>query len=254
MYSVMHVITSKTVDDKSSGVSKKKKKPNKKQKQALAAAAAAAVAAIVDVQVGKSTKKKGQQLAQANTRSSSCTTAAAVAAIVDVQVGKSSKNKGQQLAQANTRSSTCTGSSITNAGTHKVAVSCSKNVGNCKIEAITIIANKCNDCMSPNSNCPCDVKDSGYGSEANSLSSPNVSCSSSSERSEVLCSDGFCNHAHGSGSEELEEEHSQHHNCEQDSCDLHYCPGSCLSSLQQMLVSSLLIRSLLNRNMSKLYL
>ena len=54
---VMDVIMSKTVDDKSSGVSKKKKKPKKKQKQALAAAAAAAVAAIVDVQVGKSRAK-----------------------------------------------------------------------------------------------------------------------------------------------------------------------------------------------------
>ncbi|XP_034112787.2 gametogenetin-binding protein 2-like [Drosophila albomicans] len=59
-------------------------------------------------------------------------------------------------------------------------------------------AGKCNDCLAPMPNCPCeqDVRDSGYGSDpptshANSRISSAIS---SPEGSEVSCSDGLCNH------------------------------------------------------------
>ncbi|KAL7729975.1 hypothetical protein ACLKA6_009273 [Drosophila palustris] len=59
-------------------------------------------------------------------------------------------------------------------------------------------AGKCNDCLAPMPNCPCeqDVRDSGYGSDpptshANSRISSVIS---SPEGSEVSCSDGLCNH------------------------------------------------------------
>ncbi|XP_034485365.1 gametogenetin-binding protein 2-like [Drosophila innubila] len=59
-------------------------------------------------------------------------------------------------------------------------------------------AGKCNDCLAPMPNCPCeqDVRDSGYGSDpptshANSRISSTIS---SPEGSEVSCADGLCNH------------------------------------------------------------
>lgn len=62
-------------------------------------------------------------------------------------------------------------------------------------------ATKCNDCLAPIPNCPCeqDVRDSGYGSDpptshANSRISSAIS---SPEGSEVSCSDGLCNHHDG---------------------------------------------------------
>ncbi|EDW59293.1 gametogenetin-binding protein 2-like [Drosophila virilis] len=62
-------------------------------------------------------------------------------------------------------------------------------------------ASKCNDCLAPIPNCPCeqDVRDSGYGSDpptshANSRISSAIS---SPEGSEVSCSDGLCNHHDG---------------------------------------------------------
>lgn len=58
--------------------------------------------------------------------------------------------------------------------------------------------NKCSDCLAPTHSCPCDVKDSGYGSEPNfSHENSRVGSElSSPEGSEISCSDGFCNHEH----------------------------------------------------------
>lgn len=134
--------------------------------------------------------------------------------------------------QSNTRSSSCTGSSISNSATED-----SSKADYCSHSSSNLNA-KCKDCLASMPNCPCDVKDSGYGSEANS-SSNNVSCSSSSDGSEISCSDGFCNHhvhAIGSGAEDIENDHNQHHSCEKESCDFHNYQLNFLS-LQQMLVS-----------------
>lgn len=66
---------------------------------------------------------------------------------------------------------------------------------------VNTVSVKCNDCCSPQSDCPCesDIKDSGYGSEplshGNSRTSSVVSSpEDTSEGSEVSCLDGFCNH------------------------------------------------------------
>ncbi|KAH8264266.1 hypothetical protein KR038_005614 [Drosophila bunnanda] len=56
---------------------------------------------------------------------------------------------------------------------------------------------KCEDCLAPIPNCPCeqDVRDSGYGSDPTShADSRTSSVVSSPEGSEVSCSDGLCNH------------------------------------------------------------
>lgn len=88
----------------------------------------------------------------------------------------------------------------------------------------TIVTPKCTDCHSSTSECPCesDIKDSGYGSEplshANSRTSSVVSSpeDTTSEGSEISCSDGFCNHEH-SGDRSLMPDldnvhhHSHHH-------------------------------------------
>ncbi|XP_016954240.3 gametogenetin-binding protein 2-like [Drosophila biarmipes] len=56
--------------------------------------------------------------------------------------------------------------------------------------AKTDAGEKCDECLAPMPNCPCeqDVRDSGYGSD------PTSSVVSSPEGSEVSCSDGLCNH------------------------------------------------------------
>ncbi|XP_017082272.1 gametogenetin-binding protein 2-like [Drosophila eugracilis] len=56
---------------------------------------------------------------------------------------------------------------------------------------------KCEECLAPILNCPCeqDVRDSGYGSDPTShADSRTSSVVSSPEGSEVSCSDGLCNH------------------------------------------------------------
>ncbi|EDV93236.1 gametogenetin-binding protein 2-like [Drosophila grimshawi] len=57
-------------------------------------------------------------------------------------------------------------------------------------------AGKCNDCLAPMPNCPCeqDVRDSGYGSDP---PTSHTSAISSPDGSEVSCSDGLCNHHDG---------------------------------------------------------
>lgn len=133
------------------------------------------------------------------------------------------------------------------------------------------ITGKCNDCNSPQSDCPCesDIKDSGYGSEplshGNSRTSSVVSSpEDTSEGSEVSCSDGFCNHEHSGGSSimaDLDDDHQHHHYGDSDdlnnhqnhhnnsydrSFEFHFGSDSCsffhqhqknTLSLQQMLVS-----------------
>ncbi|KAH8344001.1 hypothetical protein KR084_003120 [Drosophila pseudotakahashii] len=66
---------------------------------------------------------------------------------------------------------------------------------------------KCEECLAPMPNCPCeqDVRDSGYGSDPTShADSRTSSVVSSPEGSEVSCSDGLCNHdGHDEDSESL---------------------------------------------------
>ncbi|EDW14371.1 gametogenetin-binding protein 2-like [Drosophila mojavensis] len=73
-------------------------------------------------------------------------------------------------------------------------------------------ATKCNDCLAPIPNCPCeqDVRDSGYGSDphASHANSRISSAVSSLEGSEVSCSDGLCNHHNYDMMAEEEEEES----------------------------------------------
>lgn len=73
-------------------------------------------------------------------------------------------------------------------------------------------ATKCNDCLAPMPNCPCeqDVRDSGYGSDphASHANSRISSAVSSLEGSEVSCSDGLCNHHNYDMMAEEEEEES----------------------------------------------
>ncbi|KAH8311490.1 hypothetical protein KR044_006624 [Drosophila immigrans] len=72
------------------------------------------------------------------------------------------------------------------------------DVASCHDLSKATTTGKCNDCLAPMPNCPCeqDVRDSGYGSDpptshANSRISSAIS---SPEGSEVSCSDGLCNH------------------------------------------------------------
>nr|XP_036675019.1 gametogenetin-binding protein 2-like [Drosophila suzukii] len=63
--------------------------------------------------------------------------------------------------------------------------------------AKTDAGEKCDECLAPMPNCPCeqDVRDSGYGSDPTShVDSRTSSAVSSPEGSEVSCSDGLCNH------------------------------------------------------------
>ncbi|ALC47528.1 CG2182 [Drosophila busckii] len=66
---------------------------------------------------------------------------------------------------------------------------------------------KCNDCLAPMPDCPCeqDVRDSGYGTDP---PTSHASAISSPASSEVSCSDGLCNHHHDSLLLEEDEERS----------------------------------------------
>ncbi|KNC24874.1 hypothetical protein FF38_07874 [Lucilia cuprina] len=120
------------------------------------------------------------------------------------------------------------------------------------INASTANTVKCNDCHSPQSDCPCesDIKDSGYGSEplshGNSRTSSVVSSpEDTSEGSEVSWSDGSLladldneQHHHYDDNDDLND-----HNCDQsfefrfglDSCNFFHQHQMNTLSLQQML-------------------
>lgn len=92
--------------------------------------------------------------------------------------------------------------SKTSASTNTAMMTTSTENGN----LAAAVSTTCNDCQSPQSDCPCesDIKDSGYGSEplshGNSRTSSVVSSpEDTSEGSEVSCSEGFCNHENSGG-------------------------------------------------------
>lgn len=119
---------------------------------------------------------------------------------------KSKKQKSKQKIQTNKKkqpSNNSSSTTINKIASKKSLKKREKKEQKPEESALTLTAtNKCNDCQSPSSNCPCesDVKDSGYGSEpliqGNSRTSSITGFAEedTSDGSEISCSDDCCSH------------------------------------------------------------
>ncbi|KAH8273198.1 hypothetical protein KR018_012495, partial [Drosophila ironensis] len=84
------------------------------------------------------------------------------------------------------------------------------DAASCISSGVAKARDKCEECLAPIPDCPCeqDVRDSGYGSDPTShANSRTSSVVSSPEGSEICCSEGLCNHDGHDGHDDEDQPH-----------------------------------------------